>query len=225
MALTGEKLIDEVQALTGREGDTELVTDARCTRWLNEAQHDIVEEIAGMFSQTFRNRDSFDTTAVLRYSIADITVGEITTSDKVARVWYVGYLDGAQSKKLKYLHVDEFDEAWPDPTHSDIPTTISEYWTRRGGNIEIMPICATGDHNKDLRFDGDWYAGDFTTNDVTASDLSHCDEGMINFAVSKAWGAIGNETKRVLWKQKYEDWLRERKDKEDLIHAWDGNME
>jgi len=223
MAKTGEALVDEVQELVGRSGDTVLVTDARCTRWLNEAQREIVENVPAMPSQTFMNRSSLDTTATLRYAINDITVGDLS-ADRICRIWNVWYIDGLESKELDYKQVDEFDAAWPDPTDSNVPNGRPNVWTRRGQNIEVMPICGTADYDNDLRFDGDWYAGEFTTNDATISDLSNCDEGMILFAVAKAWGAIGDEVKATIWNQKYEKWLRQKQTFSNTDHAWGGGL-
>ena len=48
MALSCAQLTDEVQANTGRVGDTELVDTTRVTRWLNEGQRIIAEKVPAL---------------------------------------------------------------------------------------------------------------------------------------------------------------------------------
>jgi len=224
MALTGANLVDEVQALTGRTGsDTVLCDDTRVTRWLNEGQRDIVEKIPGMHAVTFKNTTSVDTTAKLSYPLTDWTVGD-ATSQTICSVWKVAYMDGVDSIDLRYIHVDEFDDAYTDPTHTDYPTDRPTVWTRRGNAIEMYPLPSSSYYNKDIRVDGDFYPEDFTTNDADSSDLSQCDDGLIYYAVARSWGAIGDEVKAKIWEGKYEDWVEKRKAKNDIIPGWSGSM-
>ncbi len=230
MALIGSQLIDEVRAIVGREGSTDsgVITDTRITRYLNEAQEAIVEECVGLHSMSFVNTTSLDTTAQLKYAISDITVGDLSTGgERIARIWDVYYLDGEDSRHLTWMSTDEFDEKYPDATHSDIATGKPSHWTRRGQYIEIFPLPSSGYYDKDLRFDGDYYAADFTTNDATASDISLADEGLIAYAAWKAWGSIsGKEAtlEEVKWKMTYQEWLEGFKAKNDNLHEWDGNL-
>ena len=218
-------ITDEIQALSGRTGDTVLITDARCARWQNEAQKMIAEKVPGLHELTFKNTTSFDTTATLKWSIAEITSGlsDVTTEKRVAHVFDVFYLDGNRSKKLDYRPVDEFDVLYPDPTHSDIPHTLCKNWTRRGDYIEIMPLCLTEYHDDDLRFDVGVYPIDIT--DALSSSLNDADDGLIAYGVWKAFEAIGVEKQAdaLKWKATYYEWLEDYKDQNDTMYEWDGN--
>ena len=227
--MTGEELTDEIRAITGRPGASGngVITDARVTRWLNEGQAEIVEQCVGLHGMSFVNTTSLDTTAVLRYAIADITVGDISVEDAVCRVFDVYYLDGNESRHLEFVPTDEFDKQYPDPTHSDIATNIPAIWTRRSQNIEIMPLPDSGFYDKDLRFDGDFYAGDFTTNDTTGSDITGADELLIAYGTWKAWGAIGGREatlEELKWKRKWIDRLDEFRAQNDDLDEWDGKL-
>jgi len=192
--MTGAELVDEVQALVGRTGDTALCDDTRCTRWLNEAQKEVVEKVPGIHNMVFKNTTSVDTTVVLSYALTDWTVGDATTQSP-CHIFNVTYLDGNESVPLKYTHIDVWDEEFPDPTHSDVPVGIPQRWTRRGNAIEMIPLCATAYCDADIRLDGDFYAEDLTTNTTSPSDISGADQGLILYAVAQAWGAIGDEVK------------------------------
>ena len=223
MALTGAQLADEVQVSVGRTTSSEpLITNARVTLWLNEAQLKIAEECIGLESLSFKNTTSLDTSVQLKYSITDITVTD--TTEKVNRIWYVGYLDGDESIELNWMFPDEFDEEYPDPTHSDIPKDRPTHWTRRGGYIEMFPLCLTEYCNKNLRFDGDFYPREFTTEDASYSDLSNADKGLKLYAIAEAWGAIGNETKSLIWRKKFDMWLDDFKADNENLPEWGGKM-
>ena len=119
---------------------------------------------------------------------------------------------------------DEFDEMYPDPTHTDIPHTQPTHWTRRGNTIEMFPLCLTTYCDKDLRFDGDFYAGDFTTNDASSSDITGADEGLIMYGVARAWEAIGDQKTSFVWDKKFDIWLDDFKAQNDDLDEWDGKM-
>ena len=223
--MIGSALTDDIQALCGRTGDTILITDARCARWLNEAQRIIAEKVPGLHELTFKNTTSFDTTATLRWSLAEITSGllDVTTSSRVAHTFATWYLDGNESKKLTYVPVDEFDEIYPDPTHTDIPASLCNVWTRRGNYIEIMPICLTEYHDDDLRFDVGVYPIDIT--DALSSSLNNADEGLIAYGVWQAFVAMGVEkaTDAAIWRTQFYTWLEDYKDQNDTMPEWSGN--
>ena len=227
MALTGENLVDEVQVACGRTGDTVLITDARITRWLNEGQRVIAEKVPGLHELTFKNTTSLDTTVQLSWPLSDVTSGLLddTASNHVAHTFKVTYLDGNETRSLTYQPVDEFDCAYPDPTHTDIPHTQPVIWTRRGNSLEIMPLCLTEYCDKDWRFDFGFYPVDFTTNDSDTSDLNDADEGLIAYAVWKAFVALGAEraTDAAVWRTEFYGWLEEYKDQNDTMPEWSGN--
>ena len=227
--MTGAELTDEIREIVGRPGAAAsgVITDARVTRWLNDAQAAIVEGCVGLHGMSFKNTTSLDTTATLKYALADITVGDVSVSDAVCRIYDVWYLNGLETKKLNFLTTDEFDELYPDPTHSDIPLTMPSVWTRRGAYIEIMPIGVTAYYDKDLRFDGDRYARDLTTNDATVSDITGADEGLIAYGAWKAWGAIGGPKatlEELKWKRNWDNWLDDFRSQNDDLDEWDGKM-
>lgn len=223
MALTCASMAAEVQALAGRTGDTVLVTTDQIKIWFNEAQRDIVDRVPGLQAMGFKNRTSLDTTDTIRYAIADLTMD--LTTQAAAAVHNVFYLDGAESRRLNFVHTDEFDDQWADPTHADAPRDKPHWWTRRGQYIEIVPLCASGYWDDDLRFDGDFYAADFTAGESTAySDLCEADEGLKYYALSKAWRSIGNMNKAVDYSQQYEFWLDNYEHKNNRLNEWDGNL-
>jgi hypothetical protein len=228
--LTGAELTDEIQVLVGRPGGTdEIVDNTRCARWINECKRQICEEIPGIEKLKFKNTTSLDTTVTLSYALSEITVGDLSNDDRICHIYDVWYLDGLESRRLKFVHSDEFDAKWPDPTHADMPRNIPIWWTRRGDNIEMYPLCATAYANKDLRFDGDYYDADFTTNDASASDISGADNVIIAYGVWKAWMAIGNQipgasAEAIKAQANYTRELDDFRQHEESLTQWDGNM-
>jgi len=228
MALTGAELIDEVQAVTGRTASGEPLADVtRCIRWINEGQEKIARECVNLECLSFDNRSSIDTTQTLRYAVADITVGDASTLERVNRIFDVYYLDGLESRKLTYMFTDDFDAEYPDPTHTNVAKDRPTHWTRRGNNIEIFPLCLTAYCNDDLRFIGDFWPHDLSVADTTYSDISGGDEGLIAYAAWKVWGAIGSPKgtlEALKWKKAFNDWLDDFKTDNETLHEWDGNM-
>lgn len=229
-----ENLIDEIQARIGRPDDTKLCDVTWLTRRVNECQRFLAQNIPGIPSLTFRNTTSHDTTGTIRYSIADITVGDVT-SDQVCRITKMWYLDGNESRELKFLPPDEFDILHPDPTHADIGHGKPKHWTQRANTtVEIFPYPDTGYQNKDLGFDGDFYATDFTTDSASASDISMADEGLILYGVWKAWTSIGNQSEAMLAHKRWTNpnpsvdeelgWLEQFKDRAEGMIAWSSNL-
>jgi len=227
MALSCEDLIDEVKDLIGRPADTKLITDARVTRWINEAQNFIVDNCPGLIDLQFKNTTSLDFSEdQISYAVGDITAGD-TTDEGVAHVDAVYYLDGANSIKLEYMPFDEFDEELIDPTDSDHSSNKPTRWTRRGGNIEIAPRPSSAYATKDMRVDGVRYAAEFTTNDSSSSEISNADKVLINYAVKEAWGTIGGEQghlEALKWTGKFLEAFTDFKDKNNLMLPWSGNI-
>lgn len=224
MPMSCASMAAQVQALCGRTGDTELVCLTQIAKWFNEAQRDIVNRCPGLHAMTFKNTTSLDTTQSLRYSLNDITGGDYT-EQVISDVWGVSYLDGQDSRKLSFVHTDEFDAQWPDPTHADSVFGKPRHWTRRAKNIEIRPVSACSYCDKDLRFDGDFHAREFTTADTTRySDLSQADEGLSNYALCKAWRSIGDTRKAMDYSVQYEAWLTQYQADNDRLDSWGGGM-
>lgn len=225
MAQTCSELVAEVQALCGRTGDTVLICPTQVMRWFNEAQRDVVNRCPGLHALSFKNTTSLDTTQTLRYALTDITLGDYT-EQVISSIWQVYYLDGQDSRKLHFVHTDEFDSQWPDPTHADSRFDIPKHWTRRGQYIEMRPVAACGYCDKDLRFDGDVHARDFTNADSTVrySDLSEADEGLKYYALSKAWRAIGKQERAYEHSIAYESWLEQYQADNDRLLEWPGNL-
>jgi len=246
--LTGEELTDEIRALIGREGSGTkgVITDARVTRWINEAQDRIEEECPGLPDLDFRNPDVGDaTTAVthtlvtdqIRYSIADLTFSgnadyNDLTDEKVAWIYNIWHVRGSDSTKLRFMPLDEFDRFLIDPTSSEVVTDRPTRWTKRGGNIEIAPRPSSTYNGDPLRVDGMRTAQDFTTNDATASEIGNVDEGIIYYGVAKAWGAIGEEARSQIWMKKFTNprrsddigWIERFRDKYAAMEAWDAGL-
>lgn len=202
MALSCQEMIDEIQARTGRTGSNEnppLVTDlTRCTRWINEGQRVISEQVPSIPSLNFNNRSSLDTTGTITYTITDITIGDVTTSRKPCRIDQVWYLDGNDSVELDYKPPDEFNSLHPDPTHSDEYFGIPKQWTQfNNTEIVIYPYCDSAYWDKDLKFAGDYFPADFTTDSTSYSDISGADELLIQYGIWQAWKAIGNTAEEI----------------------------
>jgi hypothetical protein len=221
----------QCQALCGRTGDTVLVTTDQIRTWFNEAQRDIADRVPGLHALIFSNKTSLDVTDTLRYALADITAGD-TTEQEIANVWNVFYLDGEDSRRLTFVHTDEFDKNWIDPTHADAPRYRPRWWTRRGHAIEIAPMSGCGYWDHDLRFDGDVYPREFSAADTTrASDLSGAEEGLVSYALAQAWRAIGSAggvqgalLKAADYSRRYESWLDTYEHKNNRLDEWNGNL-
>lgn len=224
MARTSAGLVDEIQAIVGRTENQVLIDNTRCTHWVNEAQNKIVEQCPALHSLVFDNKTSLDTTVTLSYPLSDITVGDISVEDRVCHIFDVWYLDGLESRKLVFMHTDVFDENWPDPTHTNVPKERSINWTRRGNNIEMMPLCLTAYCDKDLRFQGDAYPREFTTGDVSLSDVSGGDSAIIAYGVWQAWAAINSTENELKWKIRFYRLLEEIRDQNNTLHEWSGNL-
>jgi len=238
--LSCQEMIDEIQARCGRPNTTDLIDTTWCTRRINEAQKEIVEKYFLIPSLTFSNKTSLDTTGTVLYAVNEITVGDSSTANIACHITDVWYLDGNDSRQLTFLPIDEFDNKYPDPTHSDSVFEKPAYWTRRGTEyIEIVPYCASGYWDKDLRFDGDFYAADFTTDSTSLSDISRASEGLILYGLWKAWAAIGMSNPSVAqeiinakkaWtnpEPSYGEtlgWLEEFGDKYSQMPAWGQNF-
>ncbi len=231
MALSCASMAAQVQALSGRTGDTVLVTTDQIRVWFNEAQRDVADRAPGLHALTFSNRTSLDVTDTLRYFLGDITAGDYTEQG-VANIWNVFYLDGADSRKLAFVHTDEFDANWIDPTHADAARYRPRWWTRRGNSIEIVPMSGCAYWDKDLRFDGDFYPREFSAADTTRySDLSEAEEGLVAYALAQAWRAIGSSggvqgalMKAADYSRRYEGWLDNYEHKNNRLDEWPGNL-
>jgi len=249
MSLTGELLVDEVRDMVGRGGsDTQgTITDTRVTRWLNEAQSRIAQECPGLPELDFRNPAVGDATTAFTHTIAtdQITyaIGDLTFSGGPSyndltdeRAWFISnvwHIDGANSIRLNYIPTDEFDTFSIDPTSSDAVTDRPTRWTRRGNNIEVAPRPSSTYNGDGLRVDGMRTPQEFTTNDATASELENADEGLIMYAVAKAWQSIGDEARYNVWMQKFTNpnptatqtigWIERYRDDYSIMEAWDAN--
>ncbi len=220
--------------MLGRSTDTGVITDARVTLWLNEAQRDIAERIPGLLALDMKNTTSVDFTSKLEYSLSDFTspLSDTTQQNRICHVFNVWYLDGNESEKLTFVPADDFDDQIVDPTHSDRSYNVKQrMWTRRGSKIEVYPLGATTNHDKNFRLDGQVYAQDFSDDawDSTSrtSDLEWADEGLIKYAEYKGWRAIGGDTGRAnaaIARVEYNAWFDEYRTKHSSMPEWDANM-
>ena len=248
--LSGEGLVDEVREMVGRGGsDTQgTITDARVTRWLNEGQSRIAQESTGLEELEFRNPAIGEATTAfthtlatdqITYAISDLTFSggaayNDLTDEKVLHIWNVWHVKGANSLKLNFIPTDEFDSFMIDPTSSEVVKDRPTRWTRRGDNIEVAPRPSSTYNGDGLRVDGMRTPQDFTTNDATASELAEVDEGLILYAVAKAWQSIGDEARNDIWMRKFTNpnptptqtigWMERYRDEHSSMEAWDSNM-
>lgn len=248
--LTGELLVDEVREMVGRGGsDTQgTITDTRVTRWLNEAQDRVEQEVRGLPELDFRNPAVGDATTAFTHTIAtdQITypISDLTfsggpayndlTDERALFISNVWHVRGTDSSRLNYIPTDEFDEFLIDPTSSEAVTDRPTRWTRRGDNIEVAPRPSSTYNGDGLRVDGMRSAQDFTTNDATASEMENVDEGLILYAVAKAWQSIGDEARYDIWMRKFTNpnptatqtigWVERYRDDRSIMEAWDGNF-
>lgn len=204
------QMVLEIQTLTGRVGDTELVTTARCVRWANEAQFDIASVCPGHVDLEYKHA-----TAV---TLLDATYSYSLTGISPTILYFLRayYMDGASSYELDYKKTEDFDYDYPSP--SDLtggrPTTV----TKRGKTLEIVPVPTSGEAGHYLRLDYTKRPTSFVTDSLTATcDMEDADEGIIQFGVSRAFKAIGgdklSESDRYMnyylaWREGY----REKKD-------------
>jgi len=237
--LSCQEIIDEIQARVGRPDAVALVDTTWLTRRINECQHELPEMFTGIKSLVFSNKTSLDTTGTYKYALSDITVGD-TTDRRVCRITDVWYLDGNESQHLGFLPQDVFDRRYPDPTSSDNSFGKPEYWTQRdNAYIETYPYCASGYWDTDMRFDGDFYPADFSTDSTEVSDITRADEGLIRYGVWQAWKAIGMAQTGVAaeiisaqkaWSNPYPGageqigWLEQYGDKVSQMVAWNSNL-
>ena len=224
MALNRTQLVEEVKSLVGRPTDTVLITDTRVSRWLNEGQLDIAEKVPGINALTFKNTGTFITVQdQLEYDLGDLTFGDNTTDTKLNHLFGIYYLDGNESLLLKFYPNNEFDVIM-DPSSTDYGTDRPLRWTRRGDKIEVFPLTSAGFAGKTLRVDGDYYPGDVSTVDGSVSDILRSDQGLLYYAIAEAWGAIGEEQKFAVYRQKYDLWMTEYKEQNDYMFEWEGNV-
>jgi len=220
------ELITEVKDYVGRSsGDNQLITDARILRWLNDAQRDIVKYCPGLLELDFKSSALYCISDQYRYSMSDIT-GDTTdnTAAEVAHVYYMQLIDGNNSYPMTFMPVDDFDGAYPDLTSDDYSRDKPCYWTRRGNYIEVNPIPDT-DMSYVLKTYGTFYAKEFTgTESTEASELEDSDDGLVYYAVHKAYAAMGNTTKTLEWKSAYESWKADYKEDNDVMMEWDWNI-
>lgn len=228
MALTGAQLVDEVQAIIGRESDQVLADNTRVVRWLNEAQKTIAEECPNLDCLQFTNTASIDTTEIILYPVNEITIGHCSTEEAVCYLTDVYYLDGNESRKLEFIHPDVFDDEYPDPTHSDIPKSKPTHWTMQadlsGGYVKMMPMCLTAYCDKDLKFVGTFYPRDFTTEDSSVGGIKGADNALIAYGVWKSWAALGDTEEEIKWQSKFNGELERMQTQSSRFHQWDGNI-
>lgn len=246
--LSCQEMIDQIQAETGRTGDTELIDETFCTLRLNEANRKIARACPRHKNLTFKNTTSLDATQTLSWSLAEVTSGlsDVTTSNRICHVFDVWYLYGLESAHLIWTETDSFDTLYPDPTHPDVPIDKPVRWTRRGNNIEIMPLCASGYCDNDgggdatlpgWRFDIGVYPVEFTTDSTEYSDISGSDDGLMLYAKWKAWERIGGQearTEAAKTKRQWSNpdplpgedfgWLENFVQDSDQLEQWDGDL-
>lgn len=177
-------LVTEIQALTGRVADTEIVTTARCVRWLNEAQFDAAKYCRGHVDLEYKHPTAITlATDTYSYSLASL-------SPALLHFLRAHYLDGDNSRELEYVATEDFDKDYPSP--ADLLTGIPTEVTKRGNTIEVYPVPTSAEAGKYVRLDYIKRPTVFAVGSLSAlCDMSDADELLIDFAVSKAFKAIG----------------------------------
>ena len=232
LQLCCSSMISEVKAQMGRSTDTGVVTDTRMLRWLNDAQEDIAEQCYGLEPLETRNISSIDFTQTKSYALYDFTspLDDVTTDNRVCHLRKVFYVDGNESKEITFYPTNEFDEIAIDPTHSDYAASFPTRWTRRGANIEILPLCATTylDNTPSIGIVGDVYPIDFTDTDSThVSVLDKADDVLMKYAEWKAWGAVGGKeglANSLVAKMEYGQLFQDYRDKNNILHEAEPNI-
>lgn len=215
--MTLTQLIAEVQSLTGRTGDTVLITSARVVRFLNEAQADIAKTCPGHIDLEVSDSDAITLVAgTYSYSFASL-------SPTVLYPMRAFYMDGMQSQELEYVDTDEFDNEYPSP--ADMTPGVPTYFTRRASSIEVYPVPTSADAGKYIRLVYTKKPTDFTTSTLTATcDMSDADQGLIYYAISEALAAIGNkDSESINWRQRYAAWLETYRQEKDGLYLAEGN--
>jgi hypothetical protein len=189
--MTLAELIAEVQALTGRENDTVLITSARIIRWLNEAQIDIARICSGHINLETSDPDAITLVAdTFSYSIAAL-------NPSLLHLLKAYYMDGSQSRELSYTDTDTFDTAYPDI--ASLAGAIPQEYTRRGNTIEVFPKPTSSEAGKYIRLDYTKRPTAFSTGSLSATcELADADQGLIYYAVSEAYKAMGNKQDMAL---------------------------
>jgi hypothetical protein len=214
--MTLNALIIEVQALTGRTGDTELITSARIVRFLNDAQTEIVKACTGHIDLETKKANAITlVTGTYSYSFASITPA-------VYFPLTLYYMNGSQSKELLYRDTEDFDRDYPDPT---LQSGIPREWTRRGSTIEVWPLPTSAENGKYLRLDYTKTPTAFTLPTspaalvialATSSVLTESDKGLIYYAVAEVYRAIGGKKQEADDSLQYfYGWLEEYKKLKD----------
>ena len=85
-----------------------------------------------------------------------------------------------------------------------------------------------------MRIDGDRYAVDFTVDTTEISEIPDSDEGLIEYAMSRAMNYIGDQGATQIHDLKFSNpqpnteqqigWLEKYKDQNDTLQEWDGNL-
>jgi hypothetical protein len=203
MALTLAELITEIQCLSGRTGDTVLITSARITRWLNEAQDAIVRVCVGHLDLETRGSLAALVSGTYQYPLSAV-------SPSVQHVLDIAYIDGTQSKPLDYIDTDQFDDDYPDPANSGI-TGIPCQWTRRGQYIEVYPVPGSAEATKVVKINYTKKPTAFAVASPSAvCSMLECDNGLIWYALAEAWVVIGqNDAEVVKYRVLFKNWLED----------------
>jgi hypothetical protein len=214
--MTLTELITEVQALTGREDDTVLITQARVVRFLNDAQDVIARACVGHLDLETKDADAITiATGTYSYSFAAITPAVLHLLDAY-------YMDGAQSYKLCYRDTADFDEDYPDPTvYSGTPSE----WTRRGSSIEVYPLPTSAENGKYIRLNYTKAPTAFSVSSLSAScTMTDADKGLIYYAVSEAFRAIGgHQAEADDYKKWFYEWLGDYRKLKDGLYCCESN--
>lgn len=222
--MDSDAMVDEVQDLVGRpDGDSVLIVDARVNRWLNEAQDYIVEKCPGIL-----DTETEDTSLTCVSDQIDYSMGSFDpTACHPNEVWY---WNGDESKRLTFMPRDDFDDDYPDPTSSDFSPAKPKAWTQIGRHtLRIAPRPSSDYAGDTLRVVYTGYPNDITGSDTSA--LTNADQGLVYYATSMAWKAIGRNTEAMLYWKRFTNpypnnlgWLEEYQAYQANMPAYDEHL-
>jgi hypothetical protein len=237
MPISCASLVLNVQAITGRPGDTELVTATRCFQWFNEAQYKISQYSHNIPNLQFKCLTSVTVgTDDMYVGLSEITMKSADhTHTSPMYIGNISLSDGSiNTYDMRYVQVDDFDGFNSDVSSAATSSGRPTIWTQRGNNIELQPRPSSDYNGYFLRITGQRQT-EFTAVDTTKfSEISNCEQGLTYYAVAEAFAAIGDENKAEIWRRKFSNpqaggpadlgFLQNFGDQYARMDAWAGGM-
>jgi hypothetical protein len=177
--LTGTELEDEVRYNLG--GRTDL--DSRLYRFLNFAQTAIC-----------RQHDFEELEQLTDDTIFTASTSTYTLTARPRRIHSVRLIDGALSRKLKYVPHRLWDDFIASP--AAYTTARTSFYTIWQNKLEWFRI-PDDNYNGKIRWSK--WATDFAASSSLTSDLENKDDIIIAFATAWAFRSLGEQDKMLWW--------------------------